>query len=175
MSPLSGRLLLLCLMLSACGAEEYSDIKQWMAEESKNIKGGVKDPPPLVSPPIVSYSAKQLLSPFSPEKAKTKEGGVNDPAGPSAGRTPEYLEGFPLESMKLIGVIGYKGQMFALIQTPEKPKHVTIGNFMGPNFGKITEITKTQMRVVETVKDSNDLWVKREKVLYLQQDEGATK
>jgi hypothetical protein len=31
------------------------------------------------------------------------------------------------------------------------------------------------MRISETVKDANDLWVQREKILYLQQDEGAKK
>jgi type IV pilus assembly protein PilP len=168
-------LLLLCSVLAACSEDEHSDIKEWMAEESKNIKGGVKQPPPLITPPIVSYSAKDLMSPFAPEKARIKEVGVNDQNGPGGGRAPEYLEGFPLESMRLIGVIDFKGQVFALIQTPEKPKHVTVGNYIGPNFGKIVEITKTQMRIAETVKDANDLWVKRDKILYLQQDEGATK
>lgn len=167
--------LLACLLLVGCAAEEHSDIKQWMAEEAKNIKGGVKEPPPLITPPIVSYSAKDLMSPFSAEKVKTKEGGLTDLSSPGAGRAPEYLESFPLESMRLIGVIGYKDKMFALIQTPEKPKHVTVGNYIGPNYGKIVEITKTQMRISESVKDANDLWVKRDKILYLQQDEGANK
>jgi type IV pilus assembly protein PilP len=167
--------LLFCLLLIACGAEEHSDIKEWMAEEAKGIKGGVKEPPPLITPPIVSYSAKDLLAPFAPEKARTKEVGVNDQNSPGAGRSPEYLEGFPLESLRLIGVINFHGQVFALVQTPEKPKHVTVGNYIGPNFGKIMEITKTQMRITETVRDANDLWVKRDKILYLQQDEGATK
>jgi type IV pilus assembly protein PilP len=71
--------------------------------------------------------------------------------------------------------VHYRDMMYAIIQTPEKPKHVTVGNYIGPNYGKIVEITKTQMRISETVKDANDLWVQREKILYLQQDEGAKK
>ncbi len=169
------RVAVLLLALVGCAAEEHSDIKEWMAEEAKNIKGGVKEPPPLITPPIVSYGAKGLMSPFSPEKVRTKEGGLTDLSSPGAGRPPEYLETFPLESMRLIGVIGYRGQMFALVQTPDKPKHVTVGNYIGPNFGKIIEITKSQMKISESVKDANDLWVKRDKILYLQQDEGVNK
>lgn len=168
--------LLLCLLLCACGADEYSDIKEWMAEESKGIKSNVQTPPPLVTPPIVSYAAKDLESPFAPDKIKSREGaGPNDKSSPAAGRVPEYLEGFPLESMRLIGTVNYRDRMYAIIQTPEKPKHVTVGNYIGPNYGKIVEITKVQMRISETVKDANDLWIQRDKILYLQQDEGAKK
>ena len=168
--------LLLSVLLAACGSDEHSDIKEWMAEESKGIKSNVQTPPPLVTPPIVSYAAKDLEAPFSADKVKTREaGGPSDRLGPAAGRVPEYLEGFPLEAMRLIGTVNYGGMMYAIIQTPEKPKHVTVGNFIGPNYGKIVEITKTQMRISETVRDANDLWVQREKILYLQQDEGAKK
>ncbi|HTJ95946.1 MAG TPA: pilus assembly protein PilP [Rhodocyclaceae bacterium] len=167
--------LVICSLLTACGTEEHGDIKQWMAEQSKDMKGGVKDPPPLVTPPIISYGSKDLESPFSPEKIRVKDGGLNDKSNPGAGRAPEYLEGFPLESLRLIGIISYRDKMFALIQTPEKPKHVTVGNYIGSNYGKISEITKTQVRVVELVKDANDVWVKREKILYLQQDDGGRK
>lgn len=168
--------LLVFLLLAACSNEEHGDIKAWMEEESKGIKGSVKPPPPIFTPPIVSYSAKHLESPFSTEKAKTRDGSsLNDKNNPAAGRPPEYLEGFPLESMRLIGVVAYQGKTYAVIQTPEKPKHVTVGNYIGPNYGKIVEISKTQMRISETVKDANDLWVQREKILYLQQDEGAKK
>jgi type IV pilus assembly protein PilP len=168
--------LFLCLLLIACGADEHSDLKEWMAEESKGIKSNVQMPPPLITPPIVSYAAKNLESPFSTEKVRSKEGaGPNDKSSPAAGRVSEYLEGFPLEAMRLIGTVHYRDMMYAIIQTPEKPKHVTVGNYIGPNYGKIVEITKTQMRISETVKDANDLWVQREKILYLQQDEGAKK
>lgn len=163
-----------CLLLAACSSEEHGDIKAWMDEESKGIKGSVQEPPPIFTPPIVSYSAKSLESPFSSEKVKTRDGSsLNDKSNPSAGRAPEYLEGFPLESMRLIGIVAYQGKTYAVIQTPEKPKHVTVGNYVGPNYGKIVEISKTQMRISETVKDANDVWVQREKILYLQQDEGA--
>lgn len=164
------------LLLSGCANEEHDDIRQWMDEESKNMRSNLKQPPPLSTPPIVSYSAKDLESPFAPDKIRVKDAGTTvDKANPAAGRAPEYLEGFPLESLRLIGVIGFGGKMFALIQTPEKPKHVTVGNYIGPNYGKITEITKTEMKITETVKDANDLWIKRDKILYLQQDEGGKK
>lgn len=171
----SALLLLPCLLMAACGSDEHSDIKEWMAEQSKDIKVTVVEPPPLVVPPIVNYSAQDLLSPFSPDKIRSKDLGVIDKNSPGAGRAPEYLEGFALESMRLIGVINYNGTMYALIQTPDKPKHVTIGNYIGPNYGRITKITKTEMHIEETVKDANDQWVKREKILYLQQDQGASK
>lgn len=32
---------LVCFFLVVCGGDEYEDIKVWMDEEVKNIKGGV--------------------------------------------------------------------------------------------------------------------------------------
>lgn len=163
------------LLLSACGEDRHEDVRQWMDEQSKGMQTRIKSPPPLVVPQIVSFTARNVASPFDAEKIRAKEGGLMDPNSPAYGRAPEYLESFPLESMRVIGVISYNGQMFALVQTPEKPKHVTIGNYMGPNYGQITEISRTQVKITERVKDSNDTWTKREKVLYLQQAEGDKK
>lgn len=164
------------LCLAACAPEEHDDLKQWMQEESKDLKSNVKAPPPLIPPPIVSYAAKDLESPFSGSKIRVRDNASitdKDKLNPGAGRPPEYLEGFPLESMRLIGIINYDGKMFGLVQTPEKPKHVTVGNYIGTNFGKITAITQNEMRISEMVRDANDLWVKKEKVMYLQQDGGG--
>lgn len=172
------RKLLVCSLLLAlygCAEQDHGDIKEWMVEQSKGMKGRVQEPPPLIAPAIVSYSAKGLDSPFSSDKIRAKEGGLQDKNNPAFGRAPEYLENFPLESLRLIGIINYNDKMFALIQTPEKPKHVTIGNYMGSNFGEITAITKTEVRITERIKDSNDQWMKRDKVLYLMQAEGDKK
>lgn len=176
MNGLRYLLLLSIFILAGCANEEHDDLKQWMKEQAAGMRGGVQEPPPLITPPIVSYSAVDKDSPFSPDKIRTKDMlSGNDAGNPALNHPLEYLEGFPLESLKLIGVINYSGKMFALIQTPEKPKHVTVGNFIGQNYGRITEITKTEVHVTESVKDANDLWVKREKVLYLQQDGGNLK
>ena len=163
------------LLLVGCGSAEHEDLKQWMAEQSKDMHDTLKAPPPLVRPAIVSYSSAALAAPFAPEKINVKEVGITDKSSPNNDRPPEYLEGFPLESLRLIGIIKYEGKMFGLVQTPEKPKHVTVGNYIGANFGRITEITKTEMRITENVKDANDLWVKKEKIMHLQQDEGSGK
>ena len=71
---------------------------------------------------------------------------------------------FPLEDLKVMGVLFDGKTHYALIKTPapNKPKHVRVGEFVGQNFGKITAITADGMTVLETVKDSNGAWVERE-------------
>lgn len=167
-SAYSTALLLSLLLLAGCGASEHADITEWMQEQTQNMKGKVTTPPPLYTPPIVAYSATDRVSPFSMAKVNTREGGVVDKSGPGANHVAEYLESFPLESLKLIGVITYNDRVYALIQTPEKPKHVTVGGYIGQNYGKIVAITKNEVKIVETVKDANEMWVKKEKSLYLQ-------
>ena len=68
--------------LSGCGGGEHEDIKQWMAESSRDMKGGIPPLPELKPFPIVSYDASDQADPFSsvrldPEKSATA--GANQP------------------------------------------------------------------------------------------------
>lgn len=66
-----------------------------------------------------------------------------------------------------MGIIMAGSVPYALIQTPSpnKPKHVRVGEYMGRSFGKITAITADAVTVVETIKDANGAWVSQERQL----------
>ncbi len=69
-------------------------------------------------------------------------------------RAKEPLEEFPLDSLKLIGLISFKNSVYALVRAPDGIVHrVTVGDHMGQNYGKITQITATEVSLVELVAD----------------------
>lgn len=167
-------ILFLCA-LAGCGRSEHEDIKQWMADSSRDLRGRVQQLPELKPFPIVSYDADKQLDPFSagrlePEK---KEGDVKQP---DFERPREQLESFPLESLKFTGVISKeKGRSrYALIQADNVVYQVRVGNYLGQNFGRVVSITDAEVVLMETVQDptgkTND-WVERQTALQLQ--EGA--
>jgi len=161
------RLLLLCpLLLLGCGTEQHQDLREWMREQAKDMKGKVAPLPEITAFPVVAYEAETLTSPFSPSKIVTMEAAALKTT-PDRTRPPQPLEAFPLEDLKVAGVIMAGKVPYALIQTPppNKPKHVRVGEYMGRSFGKITAITRDSVKVLETVKDANGAWVEQEKVL----------
>jgi type IV pilus assembly protein PilP len=161
--------LLACLfvaVLSGCESDEHEDLKQWMNEQAKDMRGKVAKLPEIKPFPPVAYEAGSLISPFSPAKIVTLDSAA-DKSAPNRNHAPQPLESFPLEDLKVVGVILSGNTPYALIQTPppNKPKSARVGEFIGQNFGHITAITKDGITVRETVKDINGEWVEQEKTL----------
>jgi type IV pilus assembly protein PilP len=161
------KLFFLCpVLLLGCAAEEHQDLRQWMREEAKGMKGKVTSLPEMTAFPVVAYETEALTSPFAPGKIVTLEA-VADKSSPDRTRPQQPLEIFPIEDLKVVGVVTVGAVPYALIRTPppNKPKHVRVGEYMGRSFGKITAITKDGITVVETVKDANGAWIEQEKKL----------
>jgi type IV pilus assembly protein PilP len=167
-------LLFLCpLLLLGCAAEEHQDLREWMREEAKGMRGKVAPLPEITAFPVVAYETETLTPPFAPGKIVTLEA-VADKTAPDRSRPQQPLEIFPLEDLKVVGVIMAGTVPYALIQTPppNKPKHVRVGEYMGRSFGKITAISRDGLTVRETIKDANGAWVEQERTLMVPQGGG---
>lgn len=163
------------VLLAACASEEHQDIKDWMRENSKDLKGNVPPLPELKPFPIVSYNGSSLTDPFTASKIipeKTMASGGNTP---DFDRPKEPLEAYPLESLKLVGVMlpgkGVTKTPYALIQTSGGLFYAVIGNHLGQNFGVVTAISDGDIKIKETIKDPTGQtadWVDRPASLYLE-------
>lgn len=158
--------LLLSLLLIGCAAEEHQDLREWMRDEAKGMKGKVAPLPEITAFPVVAYETETLTPPFAPGKIVTLDVS-SDKSAPDRSRPQQPLEAFPIEDLRVMGIIMAGSVPYALIQTPppNKPKHVRVGEYMGRSFGKITAITSEAVTVVETVKDANGAWVSQERQL----------
>lgn len=162
-----------CCLLSACGEGEHEDVKQWMADASRDMRGQIPPLPELKPFPIVSYESANQPDPFSsgrvePEK---KQGGGKQP---DFNRPREQLESYPLESMSFIGVVSKEKSKarYALVKIDGVVYQVGRGNYIGQNFGRIVDISDNEIILMETVQDptgqSTD-WVERQMTLQLQE------
>lgn len=162
------------LLLSGCGSGEHEDIKQWMAESSRDLKGKAPPLPELKPFPIVSYEGMKGSDPFSDtrlEPEKKDGSGVNMP---DFNRPKEQLESYPLESLQMIGVIRKTkgGTRHALVQLDGVVYQVGKGNYIGQNFGRIVDVTDSEIILTETLQDPSGQtsdWVERKASLQLQE------
>lgn len=159
------------LALGGCSGEQHSDLRQFV-KDSDNLPRGRIPPLPEVKPyEAFTYNAFDLLDPFVPRKIEPPKGtavaGGIKPPDPN--RRKEPLEAYPLENLTMVGTLEQKHQFSALIKTPDKNLfRVSPGNFMGQNFGRITAITETEIKLKELVQDSGGAWKEEERTMLLQ-------
>jgi len=162
----------LALLLAACGSDEHRDLKQELAEATKDFRGRV-DPLPQVKPyEPVPYTSEGQVDPFRPERIEVAQASRRASGGTALidaqrKRPPEPLEAFPLESIQMLGTITQDKETFALVKAGPNLYRVHKGNYMGQNFGVITAIDEAQINLKELVQDSGGEWVERVSSLQL--------
>lgn len=161
--------MLFCVsMLAACGGGDMEDLPQFMDEAGKDMQGKVEPLPQIKPYEPFSYDAFDQPDPFKPRKLSPSGGGGG--LQPDLTRPREPLEAYSLETLKMVGMIGKKNGINAVIATPDKAiYHVRVGNYMGQNFGLITRITDTEITLKEIVQDSAGDWAERTSTMTLQE------
>lgn len=169
-------LYLAVLLLGACASDEHQDLKQWMKQEEQKMVRRVEPLPEIKPFPVVSYEAADLLDPFKPAKVVPEKNGAATGGGvkPDLDRPREPLEAYPLESLKVVGLLQQGKLTYALIRADKILHQVKIGNYLGQNFGMITDIKMYpdgggEVSVRELVQDPAGDWVERASTLLLQQ------
>jgi len=161
--------ILLAATLSACGGEEFQDLRDFVKNAGSDMRGKV-DPPPELKPyePFIYDNAQGLPNPFKPRKAEVASGGRGGLNQPDVSRNKEALEEFPLEGLKMVGFLQQANTAHAVVRAPDGKIHrVKVGNYLGLNFGKIVSITESEITVKETVQDSAGDWTERMSSLIL--------
>lgn len=156
-SALSARWIALGLVaasLSACGGAN-NDLRAYI-DEVKARPGGRIDPLPPVEPaPTFAYEPGTRRSPFMPPEPQRRVS--NDPNavdGPDRNRPREHLENFPLDTLRMVGTLADRRASFGLVQSNDGLVHrVRVGDHMGQNFGRIVEISDSEIKLMEVISD----------------------
>ena len=161
------------VLLAGCGSESHQDLRAWMAEQGKGVKGKL-DPLPQMKPyEPFTYNAFDLSDPFKPRKIEPNRG--SSKLAPDMSRRKEPLEAFPLESLTMVGTMQQGKSTFALVRTTERDIfQVRLGNYLGQDYGVVTAVTDSEIRLKELVQDSAGDWTERNSTLQLIQTDPKT-
>lgn len=161
-------ILALSSVLVACSGDKGDDLDKFMATAANDMSKNVEPLPEVLPYSPLQYNADGTLSdPFKARKAANKSGALQ----PNTNRPKEALEAYPLESLKYVGSISKNKFTYALIKTPDNTiQQVKSGNYIGPNFGLVTNINESDIVIKEIIQD--DLtgdWVERNASINLQE------
>jgi len=157
-------------LLTACTGEEFGDLKAELKDKTKDLRGRI-EPLPVVKPyEPVPYKAFDQTDPFSSAKIELVTKSASSGGGglkPDLNRPKEPLEAYPLESLKMVGVLQQKKANFALVKADTGLYRVKVGNYLGQNFGVIITITDSQIQLRELIQDAVGDWTERQSTLQL--------
>jgi type IV pilus assembly protein PilP len=157
-------------LLAGCSGDDHQDLKAWMAQQTANMHTYVTPLPKLAQAPVVDYDVTDLVDPFQASRLNPEKpggGGLLKP--PPHPREP--LEAFPLESLKMVGMMVKANVPVALVRADKTIYQARTGNYLGQNFGVITKITENDLTLKELVEDANGDWVERFSTIQLQEQE----
>ncbi|HXE41223.1 MAG TPA: pilus assembly protein PilP [Azonexus sp.] len=176
-------LVALCGILGGCSGGDHEELRQWMAENTKDMRGSVPKLPEVLPYQPVPYDVEGMLDPFKPNKIEP-ESKYKQTAGKGGAFQPDFearelrnslLEKYPIESLKMIGYLNVNNRPMAVIQVDDKVKQIKVGDYIGLDFGMVTQISDKEVELRELIQDSAGDWSERKSSLYLQSKEGSKK
>ncbi len=156
--------LALTMLVTGC-SDDQQELRAWMQEQRARTPIKIDPVPAPKHYEPFRYQSAALADPFgSPQLVARASSGLT----PDMKRPREALESFPLDTIRMIGRINDGRRNLALLQVGGLVYQAKVGNHAGQNFGRITSVTESEVKLIEMVQDAAGDWTERETVLQLQ-------
>ena len=156
-------LLILTILLSACGSDGLDDLRQFTKNAHADKKPTVDPLPVMKQYETFAYSASALTDPFAVINLRPKPIACPTCKNPNKKRRKEPLEAYPLDSLKMVGPLTRRSRYWVILQAPDGSVHrAALCNYMGHNNGVITKISDEKVLLVELIQTNLGSWVERD-------------
>jgi len=155
-------LMLAALLVLAGCTRGMSDLRDWVAQE-KSKKGAPIPPLPVIKTfETFLYADDGKRDPFGASTAELQPTASTSGPRPDQDRAKQPLEMFALDSLRMVGTVGAAAGMEALVKDPGGVIHrVHRNEYMGQNYGRVTDIAEDHIDLVELVSNGNGGWMER--------------
>ena len=155
--------------LSGC-IKDTSDLEVYF-DEHRSKQAKAIDPIPEIKPYLRYVYPGNEKDPFdvsmlAPSEVPIVDNGIKV----DTTRVKEFLEGFPLDSLQMVGTVSKDSNLWALIKIPDGGvQSVKAGNYVGQNYGKIVSVSEAELGLIETVSNGLGGYKEQENRLLLDQ------
>lgn len=170
--------LVLCVPLAGCGGGSMADLRDYVAEVKTRKSSRIEELPPIEPYIVYAYPCDgtvECTDPFEPFfQEPPKPPDAPDVAGsgiqPDFDRNREELEGHALDALRMMGTLEKDAEIWGIVRSPDSIIHrVKVGNYIGKNHGKITNISDEKIELLEIIPDGQGGWTERDAALALVQ------
>jgi len=161
------------LLIAACSpVNNFSDLEAFVNEVNSRPSAPVEPVPEFVPYEGFIYGAASSRSPFDIPLIIDNESGavLSQDVEPDLERIPELLENQSLSELTMVGRITITGGVYeGLIEDGfGEVRRVRVGDYMGRNYGRVQQISDSQLNIIEIVPSGSGGWVERPQTLTLQ-------
>lgn len=158
------------LALGGCSGD-MDDLDKYINTIKARPGGRIKPLPEIVPYEVFTYiaDAEGFRSPFVPDSPQVIAGISSNSTRPDAERSREFLERFPLDTMRMVGTLEQDAISYGLLRTADGLIHrVVAGNYIGQNDGRITNINESEIELVEIISDGIGGYLERDAAVGLE-------
>jgi type IV pilus assembly protein PilP len=169
-------------LTGGCVSNDISDLEKYKEEVLARKGGNIEPLPPIKPYEHYVYQALELglRDPFKsfleekPEKSAENKGmdaAQQKYVDEIQTHNREELESYELDAMRMVGLLERTDDLWAIVKDQGGTVHrVQVGNYLGRNFGKITNIQEDRIDVREIIKDAQGRWQERAASLALSEE-----
>lgn len=159
--------LLAAVGLSAGCARDTSDLDGYLAEVKARRSLPIEPIPEIKPFDTFEYPDEPLRDPFAPlDFSPRNEVAKSSGPSPDMARPRELLEEYPLDTLRMMGILQQKESLWALVRDSSGTIHrVQTGNYMGQNHGRIIGINEREVKLRELIPDGAGGWMERQAAL----------
>jgi type IV pilus assembly protein PilP len=153
------------LILTGCLDQNMGDLESYVAEVKARKAGHIEPVPEITPVKTYAYQGAGRRNPFEVmvEESEAAAEELSNGLSPDLNRRKEELEGYPLDSLRMVGLLEQLDTVWALVRTQESTIYrVKAGNYLGQNHGQITQITEQQIELTEIVSDGRGGYSERQ-------------
>jgi len=160
--------------LTGCQSSDQEELQQWMTAQRNATRPRIA---PLQEPTKFTpqtYGQEGAIEPFSNQKlVQALKRDANQTTAnaaliaPELSRRKEPLEAMPLDAVVMVGSLIKGGKPVALVRVDNLIYQVRVGNYLGQNYGRITDVTEARVVLREIVQDAAGEWIERPAALQL--------
>ncbi len=145
--------------LTGCSGD-LDDLKKQIAD-IRGRPGERIEPLPEIKPyEAFVYGASSMRSPFVPSAPAGMD--LTTSLRPDVKRAREFLEQFPLDTLRMVGTLELQGRKYGLVQGKDGLVHrVLPGQYLGQNDGRITGVTASKIALIQIVPDGVGGYIER--------------
>jgi type IV pilus assembly protein PilP len=159
------------ILLSGC-VQEQSNLDGYISQVKARPPGRVEPLPEFKPYETFVYAASGKRSPFEApiSAAELLSGNGTEPSSiqPPTDHIRQPLEYIAIADLKMIGHIDKSGRRWALLRQDNGSVYrVTVGDYIGKNYGRITAITPISIDLLEIVPNGPRAWLERPRTVSL--------
>lgn len=121
----------------------------------------------VVQRQVFTYDSSGLRDPFQLLAVQVDHVPGRPARAPDLARPRGVLETLAVDQFEMVGTLSRGLQAFALLRAASKVHRLTVGDYLGPDHGRVTAIHEGSIELVELFPDGQGAWLERPRTLVL--------